>query len=299
MLSDWHYIKEEWWNRLCDVGGLSVPFAFWMLSKSIFDDSFKFDRRYLGIYIMTISASFYFTYFDGLSYLSGDETLVIMARKMHHGISIVFLVLGLIEAFRNKNEDLLDSRRNFRNIFIIIVALIMGITLLAELTLTKQHLALWPTLFQKSVILILTFWFSIKMWEIRHGFFLDFDLESDKPQYEHDPKLIDAFQRAIKEEKIYLKENITIRELSERIGQKEYKVRRYINQQLNFKNFNDFLNSYRVQDACEILLDGDKKDLTILEIAYQLGYASIGPFNGAFKCKTGMTPSQYRRQDQS
>ena len=34
---------------------------------------------------------------------------------------------------------------------------------------------------------------------------------------------------------------------------------------------------------------------TILEIAYELGYQSIGPFNKAFKDLKGLTPTAYRK----
>jgi AraC-like DNA-binding protein len=34
----------------------------------------------------------------------------------------------------------------------------------------------------------------------------------------------------------------------------------------------------------------------ILTIALDAGFQSLGPFNRAFKAQTGMTPSEFRRQ---
>ena len=51
-----------------------------------------------------------------------------------------------------------------------------------------------------------------------------------------------------------------------------------------------FLNQYRINDACETLSDPAEARKTILEIAYELGYQSIGPFNKAFKDLKGLTP---------
>jgi AraC-like DNA-binding protein len=79
------------------------------------------------------------------------------------------------------------------------------------------------------------------------------------------------------------------------LGEQEYKVRRLINGELGFRNFNDFLNKYRVNDACEILNDPSQNRKTILEIAYSLGYQSIGPFNKAFKELKETTPTVFRK----
>lgn len=88
---------------------------------------------------------------------------------------------------------------------------------------------------------------------------------------------------------------MTIRELAELMNEQEYRLRRMINGQLGFRNFNDFLNQYRINDACEILSDAAQARKTILEIAYDLGYQSIGPFNKAFKDLKGLTPTAYRK----
>ena len=83
------------------------------------------------------------------------------------------------------------------------------------------------------------------------------------------------------------------------LNEQEYKVRRLINGELGFRNFNDFLNKYRVNEACEILNDPTQNRKTILEIAFSLGYQSIGPFNKAFKDLKGTTPTAFRKAPKS
>ena len=68
-------------------------------------------------------------------------------------------------------------------------------------------------------------------------------------------------------------------------------LRTLINQELGYRNFNDFLHHYRLQEASARLVG---EDLPILTIALECGYGSIGPFNRAFKQRMGMTPSEYR-----
>jgi AraC-like DNA-binding protein len=68
-------------------------------------------------------------------------------------------------------------------------------------------------------------------------------------------------------------------------------LRALINQQQGYRNFNDFLHHYRLQEASARLTS---EDLPILTIALESGYASIGPFNRAFRQRFGMTPTEYR-----
>ena len=65
---------------------------------------------------------------------------------------------------------------------------------------------------------------------------------------------------------------------------------------LGFRNFTAFLNSYRVTEAKQQLGDPEQSRTPVLTIALNLGYASLGPFNRAFKAQTGMTPTEYRRR---
>ncbi|MFI4995652.1 MAG: helix-turn-helix domain-containing protein [Hyphomicrobiales bacterium] len=43
------------------------------------------------------------------------------------------------------------------------------------------------------------------------------------------------------------------------------------------------------------LADPGQASVPILTIALDAGFSSIGPFNRAFKARTGQTPSEYRR----
>ena len=71
----------------------------------------------------------------------------------------------------------------------------------------------------------------------------------------------------------------------------EAALRALINQQLGYRNFNDFLHHHRLQEAAARLAS---EDLPILSIALDCGYGSIGPFNRAFRQRFGMTPTEYR-----
>ena len=50
---------------------------------------------------------------------------------------------------------------------------------------------------------------------------------------------------------------------------------------------------HRIRHACRLLED-PSSTLTVLEISVEPGFASLGPFNRAFKAAMGQTPSAYR-----
>lgn len=97
--------------------------------------------------------------------------------------------------------------------------------------------------------------------------------------------------RAMTDEFAYRREGLTLAGLAGSLDLGEAALRRLINQELGYRNFNDFLHHYRLQEASERLA---REDLPILSIALECGYGSIGPFNRAFRQRFGMTPTEYR-----
>ncbi len=61
------------------------------------------------------------------------------------------------------------------------------------------------------------------------------------------------------------------------------------------QHFFDFVNSYRINLAGEILIANEQHPKTVLEILYEVGFNSKSSFNTAFKKHFLMTPSQYRK----
>jgi AraC-like DNA-binding protein len=99
---------------------------------------------------------------------------------------------------------------------------------------------------------------------------------------------------AIKDESLLTRPNLKVSEFAEQIGEQEYKVTRCITNRLQYRNFNHFLNSYRIDRAKRIFKDPDNNHLTIATVAYDSGFNSLGPFNRAFRQFTGMTPREFR-----
>ncbi len=92
----------------------------------------------------------------------------------------------------------------------------------------------------------------------------------------------------------YLEPSLTIQELAEQIQIPVRDLSILINHHIN-QHFFDFINEYRIEKAKTILKDTENKQVTILEILYEVGFNSKSSFNTAFKKYTKTTPSAYRK----
>lgn len=95
--------------------------------------------------------------------------------------------------------------------------------------------------------------------------------------------------------KPYLDFELTLQKLASQIDIPERDLSILINQHLG-KHFFDFVNEYRINDAKKLLQDPTKKDLTVLEILYAVGFNSKSSFYTAFKKSTDQTPIAYRKR---
>jgi len=97
------------------------------------------------------------------------------------------------------------------------------------------------------------------------------------------------------EERPFLNPSLTIQDVSAAIEIPVRDLSLLINHKLE-QHFYDFVNTYRIENAMDILKDGTKSKVTILEILYEVGFNSKSSFNTAFKKHTGNTPTSYRKQ---
>jgi AraC-like DNA-binding protein len=110
-----------------------------------------------------------------------------------------------------------------------------------------------------------------------------------------EPALLRRLEQMMTVERVYRREGLTIGLLAAELGVPEYRLRQLINEGLGHRNFNAFLNRYRIEEAKAALADPGQKDVPVLTIAMDTGFQSIGPFNRAFKAAADVTPTEFRR----
>jgi AraC-like DNA-binding protein len=103
---------------------------------------------------------------------------------------------------------------------------------------------------------------------------------------------IEAIESLMQEEKPYLNPDLNLSELAKQANLTRGQLSEIINTGFQM-NFNDFVNSYRVNAFKGMLKEGKHEQLSLLGIAYECGFNSKATFNRVFKKLTNFSPTQY------
>jgi AraC-like DNA-binding protein len=172
-----------------------------------------------------------------------------------------------------------------------------------------ETLWIWANVVMQFLALVLTCWFVLKALnypELFRGIDSKLELARDilpkknenitevkDNQNEVISVQISTLKQYMTEKEPYLDPSLTIQELSNQINIPVRDLSVLINHHID-QHFFDFVNEYRIQKAMSILKNPSKRDLTVLEILYEVGFNSKSSFNTSFKKYTNLTPTAYR-----
>ncbi|GBF37339.1 DNA-binding helix-turn-helix protein [Leptospira johnsonii] len=103
--------------------------------------------------------------------------------------------------------------------------------------------------------------------------------------------LRESLTQLMEKEKLYRDEKLGLADLADELALSTHQISELINQEMG-KNFSAFVNDYRIKEACELLQK--EPDRSILDIAFEVGFATKSSFHRAFQKHTGKTPSEFR-----
>lgn len=83
---------------------------------------------------------------------------------------------------------------------------------------------------------------------------------------------------------------LTLEEVAAHLGMKPAYFSRFFKQATG-RRFVEFVNSLRINRACELLCHGEQ---AVTDICFEAGFGNISNFNRRFLANKGMTPSEYR-----
>jgi TolB-like protein/AraC-like DNA-binding protein len=105
------------------------------------------------------------------------------------------------------------------------------------------------------------------------------------------------FGKGMKEEKWFQNPSLSLRELAEKLNISSNKLSWLLNERIG-KNFNEYINSLRLEYFKENALNPANSHFTLLALAYESGFNSKSVFNGFFKKIEGMTPKSWLKSNQ-
>ncbi|SHI45578.1 transcriptional regulator, AraC family [Tangfeifania diversioriginum] len=102
--------------------------------------------------------------------------------------------------------------------------------------------------------------------------------------------------RFIAEEEPFLVPNLSLRSLAEQLEIHPNKLSWLLNERMG-KNFNEFINYYRIEYFKKLALDPANSHISLLGLAYESGFNSKTVFNTYFKKETGRTPKEFLKEN--
>lgn len=100
---------------------------------------------------------------------------------------------------------------------------------------------------------------------------------------------------SLNQEKLFLRKDLTLRKLSDEIGEKPHKISQTLSELMK-ESFSDLINRSRVDHAKQMLLDPSFNHYKIEAIALESGFNNKVTFHKAFQKFESMTPATYRSE---
>lgn len=298
LMSPWMSGAPTWMVWAVAIGGSVTCNGFWLVSRALFRGEGGVGR----VHVLTAAGvALLIAAYRGAT-LGGQGTASPWAFGLGSLLTLAsstLLVLTFLEALRGAGASLPRAERRLRLAFMLLFAACVLIT-----TLTGALAATWPLLAEvRAGVIPLC---AMAMILFTHGALrrrrhVPWPV-TDAPPAGRAPagppgaeeiRLLRALRHQLDVVQVYREPELKVIDLAHRLGTAEHKLSRLITQVLGEKNFNQMINRRRIAYACGRLEDaGD--DATILDISGDAGFASLGPFNRAFKIATGCTPTAYR-----
>ena len=293
---------------------VSATAWMWVAARALFNDGFSFSlpvsAAALAMVVLGLAA-----HVPRLPEWSPEPVSPgSLLERLHGAAMLGFTAAALWEVARGWRDDLVEPRRAARRWVAMGIGLYAAVAVVVELALRDRPIGrLLPALHIAGIGALAL---GLAVWVARRSLnaVLGVDTAPAEPAVPvHTPaaraaaqpmpvpaapradgkeaRAIEHLLHAMTDGRLYRRDGLTLAALAQALDVGEALLRSLINQQLGYRNFNDFLHHYRLQEAVQRLVD---EDLPILTIALECGYGSIGPFNRAFKQRFGMTPSEYR-----
>ena len=200
-------------------------------------------------------------------------------------LSAVFIV------WYGRDNDLVELRSKIRVILVLILSIETTVIVIVE---GVTHYS--PPILLDTILVFLLFlcFITTSFLLLRlnpDGLFMR--IESPISHETEDAMLMDLIER-MERERLYADHDLRVGSLASMLNVPEYKLRQKINQELGYRNFNQFVNRYRVEEAGSKLIEDARTP--VLSIALDVGFRSISSFNTAFQAHFGVSPTKYRSE---
>jgi AraC-like DNA-binding protein len=267
------------------------PAFFWLFARALIDDRLTWDLPNIAA-VCVIPLLFVATLF------APEPARTWIALGQQAATGLIFLSVAFL-SLQDIGSDLVDKRRLFRFALAVLIPVTGLAVAAAEIIQISSPLPQWIYQLQSGALFVLTM--LMAFWTLR----VDETMVAPRPRGDRPAAAVISHAQAADQAEIsrlrelvvrgvLFEQNMSVGLLAQRLKVPEHRLRRLINREMDYRNFAEFLNNHRIDEAKVRLGDPSRMREQIIQIAYSLGYASLAPFNKAFRERTGMSPTEFR-----
>ncbi|GJM11790.1 MAG: transcriptional regulator [Pseudohongiella sp.] len=279
----------------------TIPAIIWLLANRLINDSEE-----IPVWFVILTLLYLSLWYAGdlqLLTIENEELAGILFQLVPQLVKLGLVGHVVLMAQMGRETDLVAKRLRLRTPLALSASLIVGVVMLVELWLGSE-----TQLVVEAIGSVLMFLAAIAANLILLRWRADLPLNDpvkpkppspDQTTNTETLESIAHIEHAMAEGRFYASHGATLGDLAERLNIQPHRLRGLINQYMGYKNFNQFLNHYRIQEAAERLQK--ESELPVLTIALDVGFKSMSSFNTAFKAIHHATATDYRtaRREQS
>ena len=269
--------------------------VFWAFTAALFDDSFRLRWCHVALWLLLV--------------LGGFAMCLVPGRALGLALtlsSLAFAALAIATTIASWRADLVERRRRVRLFVVGASSLYIGLNAAAQLAGVPGAASAEGSLVGALGLVAIAGISTAMLLRVGSQSLFATPAAATAPSAGpapappepagEDHALLERLNRLMALERAFRQDGLTIADLAQKLGLPEYRLRRLINQRLGHRNFNSFVNGYRIAEIKSALADPAQAEVPVLTLALDAGFSSLGPFNRAFKAETGLTPSEYRRE---
>jgi AraC-like DNA-binding protein len=215
---------------------------------------------------------------------SASLAILVQVAKFAFALAAMFVI------WRGREDDLDEARLRLRRVFAAGTALVVACVVATELV-TGWRVPQLVEVVGMALIFLLVYAINLALLRRSRTFTL---VDVRVPMATPAPAnpVLEALTGLMREQRLYAEPNLRIAGLAARLKMPEYKLRRTINGSLGYRNFNQFVNRYRIEEAARRLLAEPRTP--VLTIALDVGFRSLSSFNAAFRAHHQQSPTEFR-----
>lgn len=302
---------EGVWQMILRFIQYFAPMAFYFSIVFYSNPTLKFSKIILPHLILPaiFLAGLYFFYFHDLPFNWLNDALIFLLL----GQTLFYSLLSWYKIRVHQKRVLLYSSNVHEIDLFWLERLIIGVFLLIVAVIFYNILFFKQSLDVVMSSIQLLFIYFVAYYSLRQKEIYPFseantseillmqeqqDLEETRKKIVSDEEIVIQKNRLHKfmlKEKPYIDPELNLVKLADLFNITPHKLSYIINTGFN-RNFFNFINGYRVEEAKVLLLNPKMEQYSILGIAYESGFNSKTSFNNTFKNITGLTPTEFKKR---